>query len=119
MPKRKYTAEALDREAARPKEPETIVISSDEEEPAPKVRGSGLPGRLCLPCHSQRSRREEKYRARTSLMDVDPVPAPPEDERIILVEDNRWNDSEVDYEYAHDALNLYRRANVSSETPVL
>ena len=47
-------------------------------------------------------------------MDEDPVPATPEEERLTLVEDSRSDDSEVDYEYAHDALNMYRRANVSS-----
>ena len=43
VPKRKYTAAALDQEAAALKEPEAIVISSDEEEePVPKVRSTQL-----------------------------------------------------------------------------
>ncbi|KAI0732291.1 WD40-repeat-containing domain protein [Fomitopsis betulina] len=93
MPKRKYTTEALSREIAGPAEPETIVISSDEE-PVPK-----------------RSRREESYRARSPSMNVVRISALSDDERMTLVEDDRSDDSEVDYEYTHDALNIHRRAN--------
>ena len=42
-----------------------------------------------------------------------------EDEWVTLLEDSRSDDSEVDYEYAHDALNMYRRANVSVTTRAL
>ena len=50
--KRKYTVEALNREAAEPQEPETIIISSDEEEePVPKVGVSHHSGLCCSPCH--------------------------------------------------------------------
>lgn len=47
-------------------------------------------------------------------MNVVRISALSDDERMTLVEDDRSDDSEVDYEYTHDALNIHRRANVSS-----